>query len=158
MVYEGRYHRIPLRISFGPGNIGSIPESENILRVLRHFLRHEAQFDERTNTQIQKTIVNLIDVGEVIDSVTLGVDRIKTDLVVKYSMKTHILEIGRDFDQSDVPSVTVAQCQDRTAGAEHLLPEMRKRRPRPARVHFEGGRLHLGLRLRNHRDGTSHDQ
>src|SRR5262249_12096589 len=96
------------------------------VRIESQLLWHEADFYHWANTELQQTIVDLIDIREVVDRVALLILVIEPDFVMEDGMKAHVLEICYLLDRPQVVSVAFAERQDGATGAEHLLPEMRE--------------------------------
>ena len=59
--------------------------------------RHEADLDDGLDAVLQQAVVDLVDVGEVIDGVAVLVFVVDADFVVKDGVKTDVLEIGDCF-------------------------------------------------------------
>src|SRR5581483_2276847 len=90
------------------------------------FFRHEAQFDKRTYTVIQKSVVDLIYVGEIVNGLAFRIFVVKADFVMKYCVKPDIAEIGDLLYLSHVASITVTQRENSSTRAEHSFPKMRE--------------------------------
>src|SRR5271165_965172 len=86
--------------------------------------RHETQFDEGPDAVLQQAIVDLVDVGPVVDRPTPRVLVVDAHFVVEYGMETDILNAGRLAHHSQIAAKAFAEREDRTARPEHLLPEV----------------------------------
>ncbi len=91
---------------------------------------------------VEQAVVNLIDVGPVVDRLPLRVFRIHAHFVVKDGVKANVLNVGGRFHGPQIAPVAVAQRENRTSGAKHLFPIVRKRTRGGLRVDgdFLGGR------------------
>ena len=87
----------------------------------------------------EQAIVDLIDVGEVVDGGVVGSLRreagilglaigiVEADLVLEDAVETDGLEVGGLLHGAQVFAIALAQREDGATGAEGLLPEMRER-------------------------------
>ncbi len=121
---------VPLVPVFGWGDILLVPKWMQGVFVRRQLLWHKTQLDKRAHTVGQQAIVDLINVGEVVHRMPLGVLVINSDFIMEDGMEAHVLETGDLFYVAEIVAITLAQSQDGAAGAEHLLPEMGKRMSR----------------------------
>ena len=104
-----------------------------------HRLRREAEFDEGADVLGEEAIVDLVDVGEVVDGSVVGGLRleawvlglaagvVEADLIVKDGVEADGLEVGRLLYGAEIVAVALTEGEDRAAGAEGLLPEVRER-------------------------------
>jgi len=104
----------------------------------RKFFGHEAEFNKGTHAVGKETIVDLIDIREVVNGISLRVFVVDTHFVVEDGMETDILEIRDLSDLPEIATITVAQSQDRAAGTKHLLPEVRQGVRRGRAVNHNG--------------------
>ena len=118
------------------------------VRIEGQLLRHEADLDHGADTILQQAIVDLIDIGKIVDRVTVLVLAINPDLVMKNGMKANVLEICYLFYRTQVVTVAIAQGEDCASRTKHLLPEMRKGRGLRAGIDWN-----LLLRLRGRHAG-----
>ncbi len=56
--------------------------------------RHEAEFHEGLYSVLQQAVVDLIDVGEVVDRMALGVFVVNAHLVLEDGVKADVLKTG----------------------------------------------------------------
>ena len=63
-------------------------------RVGGQLFRHEAQLDEGPDAVCEQAVVDLIDVGEVVNRIALRVFVVDADLVVKDGVEADVLEVG----------------------------------------------------------------
>ncbi len=118
---------VPLIPVFGWRDVLLVPERMERVLVRRQFLRHETQFDERTNTVVQQAVINLIDIRKVVQGMTLGVFVVDSNLIMKNGMEAHVLEAGNLLHIAEIVAITLAQSDDGALGAEHVLPEVGER-------------------------------
>ena len=109
-------------------------------RVGRHLLRHEAELNKGANVVFKQAIVDLVDIGEVVDRSIVGSLRcqagvlgfaigiVEANLVVKDGVEADGLKVGGLHNRAQVLAIALAQGEDGAVGAKSLLPEMRKRR------------------------------
>ena len=83
---------IPFAPIFRRRDVLLVPESVGGI-LGRQFLRHETQLDKGTHAVLQETVVDLVDVGEVVNRMALAV------LVVN----AHVIEENR-VEADDIPS------------------------------------------------------
>ena len=69
-----------------------IPERLQIL-LRRQLVRHEAELDERLHAVGEQPVVNLIDVGKVVDRLPVLVLVVNSDVVEQNAVKADVLEI-----------------------------------------------------------------
>ena len=90
-------------------------------------LRHEADLDNRPHAVLQQTIVDLIDVREVVDRVAVLVFVVDADFVMQDGVKAHILEICYLLYRAQVVAIALAQRENGAPRTEHLFPEVWER-------------------------------
>src|ERR1700731_797089 len=73
-------------------NVRLVPEAMQSV-LSRQLLRHEAELDKRLHAVGQETVINLIDIGEIVDGLPLTVLVVQTDLVVKNGVEANVFEI-----------------------------------------------------------------
>ena len=120
------HQRIPVFETFRWRHIRLVPEGVERVGIKGQLLRHEADLHDRADAVLQQAVVDLIDIGKVIDRVAVLVLVIDSDLVMQDGVKTHILEFCYLLYRAKVVAVAIAQGQDRAPRAKHLLPEMWK--------------------------------
>src|SRR6476469_3357890 len=87
------YKCIPLIPVLRRSDIGAVPERLNDF-LGSQLSRHETEFDEGSYSIRKQPIINLIEVREVVDRLTLLVLVVNADLIMEYRMKSHIAESG----------------------------------------------------------------
>src|ERR1019366_10273314 len=92
--------------------------------VGRKSIGHETQFHEWPDAVGQQTVIDLIDVREIEDRLTLFIFVVDAYLIMKDGMEPDIPEAGNAFDRLQVLAVTLTQGQNGAAGAEHLFPKV----------------------------------
>src|SRR5579872_3592343 len=126
MAREAGDQIVPLRIVLWRRNILLVPERvQHIAR--RKLFRHKAQLDEGAHTVSQQPVIDLIQIGKVVDRSSLLVFVVDTDLIVKNGVEADVFEIGDLPYVVKIVAIAFAQGEDGASGAEHFLPEMRKR-------------------------------
>ncbi len=132
MFREVINQRLPFRIILRRRRKGMIPERVRGQRCSQR-ARHEAHLDEGPHAVVQQSIINLIDVGPVVDRLSLRVFRINPHVVVEDRMKANVANVGGRFHGPKLAPVAFAERQNCAARTEHLFPVMWKRaRCRPA--------------------------
>ena len=99
---------------FWRGHVGLVPERMQEL-FGRQFLGREAQLNERPYAIGQQAVVNLIDVGKVIDGLALLIFVVQSHFVMKDGVKANVLEARDLFDFPQVLPVAFAQTKDGTS-------------------------------------------
>ncbi len=127
VLREVLYQVVPAFHALRRRNILLVPERMQRIRIEGQLLRHKADLDQRPHAILQQAIVNLVDVGEVIDRVAVLVLVINTDFVVKDRVEAHVFEIGDLLHGTQILAIAFPQREDGAARTEHLVPEMRER-------------------------------
>src|SRR5215472_13679307 len=81
----------------------------------RELARHKTQFDERTNAILQQAVINLVDVGEIINWRAAGVFAVHPYFVLEDRMEADVFEMRDAFDLAQIAAIGVTQAEDRTA-------------------------------------------
>src|SRR5208282_5045616 len=115
----------PAAIILGRRNVGFVPERVQVV-LGRQLLRHEAQLHERPDAVAEQAIVNLVNVGKVVDGIARGVFIVETHLVVENRVEADVLESSRSLHLAQVIPITLSQRENRSSRSEHLLPEVRE--------------------------------
>ncbi len=63
------------------------------IRIECQLLGHEADFDKRLHSILEQPIVNLVNVREVVDGISVLVLVVNSDLIVQNRMKSHIAKV-----------------------------------------------------------------
>src|SRR5579872_42920 len=74
----------------------------------------------------QQPVIDLVDVGKIVDRLSGRILIVQSDFVVKNRVEADVLESRSLLDRAEIAAVTVAQRQDGSPRPEHLLPVMRK--------------------------------
>ena len=72
MLRKGRNQRVPLRVVLGRRDDLLVPEGV-VVEPRRQLLRHEADLDKGPHAIRQQAVINLVDVRQVVDGVSLRV-------------------------------------------------------------------------------------
>jgi len=140
---KGCDERVPLCIAGGRRDVGVIPEGlENLL--LGQIVGHEADLYVRLDAVRQQRVVDVVHVGPVVERVAVFIDAVDAVFIVEDGVKADVLEVSHLAHLVEVGLVLRAHDEVGAAGAEHLLPVMRKRCAR--RMHVDGDGRGLGGR------------
>src|SRR5580704_16552174 len=125
-------------------------------KLLRDLLRrelcgHETYLDKRTNAVLQQAVVDLIDVGKIVDGIARGIFVVQAYFVVENRMEADVVETGGLLHHAEIVAVAFAQRQDGAAGAKHALPIMGKGMAGRIDIDGEGFTLYCWRRLRGRR-------
>src|ERR1700757_368461 len=137
MLREGGDKRVPLGVILRRRDDLLVPEGM-VVEARGELLRHEADLDEGADSVGEQAVVDLIDVGEVVDGVALLVFVVDAEFVVKDGVEADVPEVGDLLHGLHVVAIALAHGEHSAAGAEHLLPEMRERRSGGVRVDGDG--------------------
>jgi hypothetical protein len=89
-------------------------------------LRHEADLDDGADAVGEEIVIDLVDVGEVVDGIAVLVFVVDSELIVQDGMEANVLEVGDLFYGFEVVEIALTEHESATAGAKHLLPEVGK--------------------------------
>ena len=117
-------HRAPLVPILRRRDILLVPEGVEGIGIGGQLFGHEAELDERADFVGEDAVVDLIDVGKIVDGVAAGVFVVEADFVLEDSVETDVVEIGDAFDFAEIVAIVVAQREDGASGAEHFFPEV----------------------------------
>ena len=109
---EGGDEAVPLLVGLGRGDIGLVPEGVEGVGVEGELFGHEADLDDGADAVGEEAVVDLIDVGEVVDGVAVLVFVVDADLVVEDGVEADVAEVGDLLHGAQVAAVAVAQCED----------------------------------------------
>ena len=98
MLGEGGHERVPLFEGLGWGDVLLVPEGVEGVGVKGELLGHEADLDDGADAVFEQAVVDLVDVGEVVDGVAVLVLVVDADLVVEDGVEANVLEVGGFFD------------------------------------------------------------
>ncbi len=147
---KGGDEAVPLRVVLGRRDDLLVPEGV-VVEARGKFLGHEADLDEGANAVGEQAVVDLVDVGEVVDGIALRVFVVDADVVVHDGVEADVLEVGDLLHSLHVVAIALAHGEDGAAGAEHLLPEVWERRCGSMRV---DGDVFVGLLSEGGKQGT----
>src|SRR5207248_363448 len=105
---EGADQRIPSPVVLRRRDHRSVPEALPDVRA-GELPRHETELYERAHAVGEKAVVYLIDVGEVVDGLTLGILRVHADLVVEDGVKTHVSDRRHGAHGAQVLAIALAE-------------------------------------------------
>src|SRR5262249_33838908 len=121
---------------------------------------HKGEFEEWTDTVVQEAVIDLVNVGKIVDGLSLRIFLVHPHLIVENSVEADIFHLGRLLHLAQVTAIAAPQRQYRPAGPEHALPRVRKRVARRPWINLD--RLRLGLlgavRPRTKQDDTDCEQ
>ena len=103
-----------------------VPEGVEGVGVEGELLGHEADLDDGADAGGEEPVVDLVDVGEVVDGVAVLVLGVDAELIVEDGVEADVAEVGDGFDGAEVVHVAAAEDKGGAAGAEHGLPEVRE--------------------------------
>ncbi len=137
---EGGHESVPFSVVLGRRDDLLVPEGV-VVEPRGKLFGHEADLDEGADAVGEQAIVDLIDVGKVVDGIALGVFVVDADVVIHDGVEADVLEVGDLLHGLHVVAIALAHGEDGAAGTEHLLPEMGERRGGSMRVDsdFFGG-------------------
>src|SRR5271165_684656 len=130
-------HVVPFGIILRRGDVGAIPKRLDV-RTRSELVGHETELDKRLDAIGQQTIVNLVDVGEVVDRLSVLVFVVNTDFIVEDGVETHVLQACDLLYFAQISAPGIAQRENGAARTEHLLPIMRKGMRWPRGVYRNG--------------------
>ena len=110
MLRESLYQRTPLAGIFRRGRKRLVPEGMR-LRIRGQLARHEAKLNERLHSAIEQPIVDLVNVGNIIDRVDLFVFVVHAVFIVENRVEADVFQIGMIPYQSEVLTIAVPQAQ-----------------------------------------------
>src|SRR5271166_2422824 len=139
---ELRDHVVPLGVILRRGDVGAIPKCLDV-RTRSKLVRHETELDKRLDAICQKTVVNLVNVGKVVNRPTVFVFVVNADFVVEDRVEAHVLQAGDLLDFAQIAAPGIAQGENGAARTENLLPIMRKGMRWPRGVYRNGLARHL---------------
>ncbi len=100
---------------------------------------------KRAHAVLQEAIINLVNVGEIVDRLAAGIFVVQANFVVEDGVEADVFEAGGLLYLAQVAAVIVAKRQHSAAGAEHLFPEVREGVSRSSEVDLYGFARRLGL-------------
>src|ERR1035437_7064399 len=96
------------------------------IRIECQSFRHEADFYKGPDTVLQQSVIDLVDIGEVVDGITVLIFVIDPHFVVQDGVKAHVMKVGDLLDCSDIFPVTLSQCENSPSRTKRLLPKVGK--------------------------------
>src|SRR5712664_4768930 len=119
--------RLDKLLPFAPvlwrSNILLVPERVQGVRIGGELLGHEAQFDERTHFVVQQSIVDLIDIGKVVDRFAGSVFVVNADFVMEDGVEAHVFESGDALRLAQIVEIAFAKGEDVATGCENMFPQ-----------------------------------
>src|SRR5260370_2600957 len=88
---------------------------------------HKTDLHKRPDSICQQTIVNLIDVGEVVDWSPLVILAINAHFVVENGMEANVAEVRDLLHGLQIVAIALTQAQYRPPRTKHLYPKAEKR-------------------------------
>ena len=98
----------------------------------------EAQLHEGADTVLEEPVVDLIDVGKVVNGLAVRVFVVHSDFIVKDGVESDVFEAGRLLDVAKITPIALAERQDRATRSKHPLPKCGNGRPRRLRIDYDG--------------------
>src|SRR6202140_3556004 len=117
---------VPFLPIFWRRDILFVPERMQGIGIGGELLGHEAQFDEGAYFVLEQSVVDLIDVGEIVDRFAGGVLVVNADLVMENGVEADVLETGDALGFAQIVAIAVAKRKNGAAGAKNFFPEMRE--------------------------------
>ena len=108
MLGERSDQSVPFRVVLRRRNNLLVPERV-IIQLGRQRLGHEADLHKRPHAIGQQPVVDLIDVGPVVDRVALLVLAVDAVLIVEDRVKAHVLEAGDLLYAPQIVAVALTQ-------------------------------------------------
>src|SRR6266478_603634 len=136
---------LPFVPVFRRRNVLFVPEGMERIRIGSELFGHEAELDEWADVILEQAVVDLIDIGEVVDGLAFPVLIVQANLVMEDGMEADVFKAGDAFGFAEVVAVAFAQRQDSAAGAKHFFPEVREWMRGGPGIHFDS--LRWGSRL-----------
>src|SRR5580700_8501193 len=109
----------------GRRNDRPIPKRLHHLRRGK-FLGHEAEFHKRADAVLQQAVVNLVDIGKIIERLSLEILVVQAKFIVKDGMEAYVFKSSSVFDGAKVAAIAFAKRQTGATGTEHAFPIVRK--------------------------------
>ncbi len=134
VLRERLHQRSPLVVVRGRRHDLLVPEGV-IVQPRSHLFGRKTQLDKRLDAVIQQAVIDVVDVGPVVDRLAILIFVVHAHFVMKDGMEAHVLEVGRSLHCSQIASIVFAQRQHCPARAEHLFPVVRERRSCSLRIH-----------------------
>src|SRR5208283_1065849 len=111
MLSERGDEAIPTGPILRRGNIRVVPKGMKSMAGSQ-LIGHETDFHERTHSGGEQSVVDLIDIREVINRMPLAVFRIDADFVIKNGMKAYVVEVRDLLNRAQVVAIVFTQAQD----------------------------------------------
>src|SRR6266849_184573 len=115
---------LPLVPVLGRRDVLLVPEGVESARIRGKLFGHEAELDEGADVVLEQAVVNLIDVGKVVNGLTVFVLVVEAGLVVEDGVKADVFEAGDAAGFAKVVAVAFTKRDDAAFGAEHFLPKV----------------------------------
>ena len=121
---EVRHQIVPAFHALWRRDVRLVPERMECVRVEGQLLWHEADLYDGAHAILQQAVVDLIDVGEIVDGIAVLVFVVDAYLVVKDGVEANVAEVRYFLHGAKIFAVAFTQSQDGAPGAEHLFPEV----------------------------------
>ena len=139
---------VPFVPIFRRRNVLLVPEGmRRILR--RQFLGHEAQLNKRTHPILQKTVIGLVHIREVVNRAPALSSSYDAHFVEKNGMEANVFHFSGLLHLAQILAIAFTHTQAGASRSKHVLPEMREGMGRCAGIDRS---QHFGLA----RGGLSH--
>src|ERR1035438_8465180 len=123
MFSERRYKVTPTVPILRRGDIWVVPKGLESM-ASRQLIGHETDLDERPYSGGEQSVVDLVNVREVVNRMPLAVFGIDADFVVKNGMKANVVEVRDLLHRTQVAAIVFTQAQNRASRAKHLFPKV----------------------------------
>ena len=134
---QGRNQRIPALHRLRRRHILLVPERVQRIRIKRQLLGHKADLNHRLHAVLQKSVVDLVHIREVVHRIAMLILRVHAVFIVQNAVRPHVAHPGHTMHRPQIVAVAFAQPQIRPPRAKHLLPKVRKRGRRRMRIDFD---------------------
>src|SRR5437868_3405645 len=103
-----------------------VPEGMQRAGIGGELFGHEADFDEGANFIFEKAIVDLVDIGKIVDGFAGRIFVVDANFILKDGVEPDVIEICDSLGLAQVMAIAVAERKNGATGAEHFFPEMRQ--------------------------------
>src|SRR5271168_636179 len=120
-IFDELFPLVPI---FRRGDVLFVPEGMDGVGIGGELFGHEAELDEGADFVFEEAVVDLVDVGEIVDGLAGLVFVVEAEFVVEDSVEADVVEAGDALGFAEVAAIAVAEGEDGAAGAEHFFPEV----------------------------------
>src|SRR5438445_11361782 len=96
---------IPFRPVFWWSDVLLVPKRVQGVGIGSQLLGHEAEFDDGAHSVFKQAVVNLVDVGEVVDGLAGGVFAVDAYFIVKTGVEAYVFVVGDALGFAEVVAV-----------------------------------------------------